>query len=39
MSNIRYRVGIDQGNGQTLVGYDHVLQSLAKISSPRRKSW
>jgi phage baseplate assembly protein W len=31
MSNIRYRVGIDQSNGQLLVGYDHVLQSLEKI--------
>ena len=28
---VRYRVGIDQNNGQPLVGMAHVSQSLAKI--------
>ena len=28
---VRYRAGIDQTSGQTLVGMDHVNQSLVKI--------
>lgn len=33
MATINYRVGIDQNTGQPLVGYPHLVQSLAKIFS------